>query len=110
MWLRDGSLPVYGASATITPDGGIHLRRGQWRASLDQGGEELTLRRTDWNDLGQAVRRLVEARTGPVRAARTVSAGLNSQLAAVLDTENGPLFLKACGPIIPESRDSAGRR
>jgi hypothetical protein len=35
MWLREGSLPVYGASATITPDGGIHLRRGQWRASLD---------------------------------------------------------------------------
>jgi hypothetical protein len=54
----------------------------------------MTLRRTDWNDLSQAVRDLVEARTGPVRAARTVTAGLNSQLAAVLDTENGPLFLK----------------
>jgi hypothetical protein len=54
----------------------------------------LTLRRTDWNDLSLAVRDLVEARTGPVRAARTVTAGLNSQLAAVLDTENGPLFLK----------------
>ena len=36
MWLRDGSLPVYGASATITPDGSIHLRRGKWRASLGQ--------------------------------------------------------------------------
>lgn len=36
MWLREGSLPVYGASATITPDGGIYLRRGQWRASLNQ--------------------------------------------------------------------------
>jgi protein-L-isoaspartate O-methyltransferase len=36
MWLREGSLPVYGASATITPDGGIHLRRGRWRASLGQ--------------------------------------------------------------------------
>jgi len=36
MWLREGSLPVYGASATITPDGGIHLRRGRWRASLNQ--------------------------------------------------------------------------
>ena len=34
MWLRDGSLPIYGASATITPDGEIHLRRGKWRASL----------------------------------------------------------------------------
>jgi protein-L-isoaspartate O-methyltransferase len=36
MWLREGSLPVYGASATITPDGGIHLRRGRWRTSLNQ--------------------------------------------------------------------------
>jgi hypothetical protein len=36
MWLREGSLPVYGASATITPDGGIHLRRGRWQASLNQ--------------------------------------------------------------------------
>ena len=54
----------------------------------------MTLRRTDWNDLSQAVRDLVEARTGPVRAARTVAGGLNSQLAAVVDTENGPLFLK----------------
>ena len=36
MWLRDGSLPIYGASATITPDGGIHLRRGKWQASLNQ--------------------------------------------------------------------------
>jgi hypothetical protein len=54
----------------------------------------LTLRRTEWDDLSQAVRDLVEARAGPIRAARTVTAGLNSQLAAVLDTENGPLFLK----------------
>jgi hypothetical protein len=36
MWLREGALPVYGASATITPDGGIHLRRGRKRASLNQ--------------------------------------------------------------------------
>lgn len=35
MWLREGSLPVYGASATITPDGSIHLQRGRWRASLN---------------------------------------------------------------------------
>jgi protein-L-isoaspartate O-methyltransferase len=33
-WLRDGSLPVHGADATITPDGAIHLRRGHWRATL----------------------------------------------------------------------------
>lgn len=33
-WLRDGSLPVYGARATITPDGTIHLRRGRWQATI----------------------------------------------------------------------------
>jgi hypothetical protein len=54
----------------------------------------LTLERSDWNDLNQAVRDLVQARTGPVRAARTAPAGLNSELAAVLDTASGPLFVK----------------
>ncbi len=49
---------------------------------------------TDWDDLSQAVRDLVQERAGRVRAARTVSAGLNSQLAVVLDTENDPLFVK----------------
>ncbi|WP_242890847.1 hypothetical protein [Actinomadura litoris] len=33
-WLRDGSLPVYGATARIDPDGVIHLRRGTWTALL----------------------------------------------------------------------------
>jgi hypothetical protein len=32
--LRDGSLPVYGAKVTITPDGAINFKRGRWRASL----------------------------------------------------------------------------
>jgi protein-L-isoaspartate O-methyltransferase len=36
MWLREGSLPVYGASATISPNGSIHLRRGKWCATLSQ--------------------------------------------------------------------------
>ena len=38
----------------------------------------MTLQRSAWNDLSQAVRDLVQARTGPVLAARTISAGLNS--------------------------------
>lgn len=54
----------------------------------------ITVQQTDWNDLSQAVRDLVQARTGPVLAARTVSAGLNSQLAAALDTADGQLFIK----------------
>lgn len=54
----------------------------------------MTLQRSDWNDLSQAVRDLVQARTGPVLAARTVSGGLNSHLAAVLETIDGSLFVK----------------
>ena len=52
------------------------------------------MQHTDWNDLSPAVRDLVQKRTGPVRTARTAPAGLNSQLAAVLDTADGPLFVK----------------
>ncbi|MGH3693564.1 MAG: methyltransferase domain-containing protein [Pseudonocardiaceae bacterium] len=33
-WLRDGSLPVYGATVTITPDGVCHLKRGRWQATI----------------------------------------------------------------------------
>jgi SAM-dependent methyltransferase len=33
-WLRDGSLPAYGATVTITPDGAITLKRGRWQATL----------------------------------------------------------------------------
>jgi hypothetical protein len=54
----------------------------------------LTLQRTDWKDVSQPVRDLVQERTGPVLAARTVSAGLNSHLAVVLGTVDGPLFIK----------------
>src|SRR5260370_29999864 len=54
----------------------------------------MTVRHTDWDDLDQRVRDLIQARTGPVSAARTVSAGLNSQLAAVLGTAAGQVFVK----------------
>lgn len=33
-WLRDGKLPAYGADVTITPDGGVHLQRGRWEATI----------------------------------------------------------------------------
>ena len=36
-WLRDGSLPAYGAKCTITPDGAIHLTRGSWQAAIPAG-------------------------------------------------------------------------
>jgi hypothetical protein len=54
----------------------------------------MSVQRTNWDDLGQPVRDLIEAHTGPVHGARTVTAGLNSQLAAVLDTAGGEVFVK----------------
>jgi protein-L-isoaspartate O-methyltransferase len=33
-WLRDGSLPVYGATVTVTADGVCHLKRGRWQATV----------------------------------------------------------------------------
>jgi protein-L-isoaspartate O-methyltransferase len=33
-WLQDGSLPAYGAYVTITPDGGMHFKRGRWTAAI----------------------------------------------------------------------------
>jgi hypothetical protein len=68
------------------------MKSGSFRPSATDSG--ITVQHTDWNDLSQAVRDLVEAHTGPVLAARTVSAGLNSHLAAVLETVDGPLFVK----------------
>lgn len=33
-WLTEGKLPAYGALATITPDGSIHLKKGNWQATI----------------------------------------------------------------------------
>jgi hypothetical protein len=54
----------------------------------------MAVERTDWDDLGQPVRDLIQAQTGRVYGARTVTAGLNSQLAIVLDTADGSVFVK----------------
>jgi protein-L-isoaspartate O-methyltransferase len=35
-WLRDGSLPAYGAKVTINPDGSMHLTRGRWNAEISR--------------------------------------------------------------------------
>jgi SAM-dependent methyltransferase len=37
-WLTDGGLPVYGATATISPDGAIRLSRGRWQAEIPAAG------------------------------------------------------------------------
>lgn len=33
-WLSHGSLPAYGAGATVDPDGTLHLTRGTWRTTV----------------------------------------------------------------------------
>jgi protein-L-isoaspartate O-methyltransferase len=39
-WLREGSLPIYGAQVTITPDGTMQLRRGSWHTVIAaEGGQ-----------------------------------------------------------------------
>ena len=52
------------------------------------------MQHTHWDDLGQPVRDLIQAQTGSVHGAQTVTAGLNSQLAVALDTVTGPVFVK----------------
>jgi hypothetical protein len=50
--------------------------------------------RIRWEDLPASTRRAVEKHAGPVLQAVTVSAGLNSAVAAVLTTEAGQVFAK----------------
>src|ERR1022692_5122770 len=59
-----------------------------------QPASRMTVQHIDWDDLGQPVRDLVQAPAGPVHGAQTVTAGLNSQLAVVLETATGPMFVK----------------
>ncbi|MFD9422719.1 MULTISPECIES: aminoglycoside phosphotransferase [unclassified Streptomyces] len=50
--------------------------------------------RLHWNDLPTATRDAVAARTGPIRAATTAGKGLNSEIAATLETGAGRVFVK----------------
>ena len=52
------------------------------------------MRLTYCEELEAPVRLAIDARTSRVRAARTADAGLNSQLALVLDTDAGTVFVK----------------
>ena len=36
-WLRDGSLPAYGARVIISPDGSLAFQRGRWTATIAAG-------------------------------------------------------------------------
>ncbi|MER7464028.1 aminoglycoside phosphotransferase [Streptomyces sp. NPDC097981] len=50
--------------------------------------------RMHWEDLPTATRDAVAARTGPIYAASTADSGLNSEIAATLDTRAGRIFVK----------------
>lgn len=50
--------------------------------------------RISWHDLPVTTRVAVAAHTGAVHAARTAETGINSGVAAMLDTERGPFFVK----------------
>lgn len=54
----------------------------------------MSLRRTHWEDLSEDLRSAIQARTGAVRTAQTVSEGLNSEIAALLSTSQGKIFIK----------------
>ncbi len=60
--------------------------------------------RIEYAALPAPVRAAVEAHTGPVRKSRSAEAGVNSAVAAILDTETGPVFLKAD----PDGESGAG--
>ncbi|GAA3145068.1 hypothetical protein GCM10010466_40210 [Planomonospora alba] len=54
----------------------------------------MAVERLHWDDLPNTTRAAVEKHTGTIWSADTVSEGLNSAIAAVLDTATGPVFAK----------------
>jgi hypothetical protein len=68
-------------------------------------------RRIAWDDLPSPLKQAIEARTGPITAARTATAGQNSPLAAIIDTSNGRVFAKGMPSdhrrVITQTREAA---
>jgi hypothetical protein len=66
--------------------------------------------RTDWSGLSEPVHVAITARTGPVLAAQTVAAGLNSDIAISLRTALGTVFVKGLRTdhpgVVTQSRES----
>jgi hypothetical protein len=60
--------------------------------------------RISWHELPAATRATAAAHTGTVRAARNASAGINSGIAALLDTDHGPFFVKGVPVDHPQAR------
>jgi hypothetical protein len=54
----------------------------------------VSLRRAHWEDLSKNLHSAIQTRTGAVLAAQTVPKGLNSEIAALLSTSQGKIFIK----------------
>ncbi|MEV4649062.1 hypothetical protein [Saccharopolyspora sp. NPDC049357] len=71
----------------------------------------MPLDRLNWAQLSPAVHAAVEACTGPIRSARTVSGGKNSAIAAVVDAAGGRVFVKGLhrghGGVVTQAREAA---
>lgn len=67
--------------------------------------------RIAWGDLPEPLIRAIEARTGPITAARTADAGQNSPLAVIIDTRDGSFFAKGMSSghrrVITQAREAA---
>jgi hypothetical protein len=67
--------------------------------------------RVAWNDLPEPLKAAITARTGPVTTARTMTAGQNSPLAAVVGTLAGRVFVKGIPSghrkVISQDREAA---
>jgi hypothetical protein len=67
--------------------------------------------RIAWEDLPSPLKLAIEARTGAITAARTMTAGQNSPLAAVIDTATGHVFVKGLPSghrkVITQDREAA---
>jgi hypothetical protein len=67
--------------------------------------------RVAWDDLPASLKQAIQARTGPITAVRTATAGQNSPLAAIIDTSNGKVFAKGMPSdhrrVITQAREAA---
>jgi hypothetical protein len=67
--------------------------------------------RIAWDDLPGPLKQAIEARTGPVIAARTATAGQNSPLAAIIRTSAGTIFAKGMPSdhrrVVTQAREAA---
>ncbi|WP_405896025.1 aminoglycoside phosphotransferase [Streptomyces sp. NBC_00104] len=67
--------------------------------------------RQHFHELPAEARQAIADKTGPVQAARTAGGGMNSGIAALLDTDSGPVFVKgipADHPQAPAQQREAG--